>query len=83
MDPERRLSIENELRRRLIALGPPARRSVLGILSLPEEERAARISDFYADARLRPLAELLMDLEANDAVRDMLTVELRGMEPGD
>jgi hypothetical protein len=83
VDPGGRLPVENALRRRLRVLGPNARSAVLRVLSLPDDKRATAIGTFYADPRLRPLAELMMDLEASPGVRVVLTTELREMERDD
>ena len=56
---------------------------MLRVLSLPDEKRAAAIGTFYADLRLRPLAELMMDLEASSGVRAVLMAELREMQRGE
>ena len=53
---------------------------MLRVLSLPDDKRAAAIATFYADPRLRPLAELMMDLEASPGVRAVLVTELREIE---
>ena len=83
MDAEGRLPVGNELRKRLGVLAAEARAAVLRVLSLPDEKRAAAIGTFYADPRLRPLAELTMDLEESPGVRAVLMAELRDMERGE
>ena len=80
VDAGGRLPVENELRKRLGVLGAEARAAVLRVLSLPDDKRAAAIATFYADPRLRPLAELMMDLEASPGVRAVLVTELREIE---
>jgi len=83
VDAGGRLPVENELRKRLGALGPDARAAVLRVLTLSNVKRAAAIGTFYADPRLRPLSELMMDLEASPGVRAVLMAELREMERDD
>jgi hypothetical protein len=83
MDQDGRLPIENELRLRLEALGPMSRRAVLRILSLPDNQRAERIGEFYVDPRLKSLAELLMDIELDEGVRVIVITELQEMERKD
>jgi hypothetical protein len=56
---------------------------MLRVLSLNDEKRAAAIGTFYADPRLRSLAELMMDLEESAGVRAVLMAELREMEHGE
>ena len=80
VDAGGRLPVENELRKRLAVLGAEARAAVLRVLSLPDEKRAAAIGTLYADLRLRPLAELMIDLEASPGVRAVLVTELREIE---
>ena len=71
------LPIERELRRRVEALGPTVRALLLTILRLPEDRRAARIGELWADGRTRSLAELLIDVEVDDRVRGIVQGELR------
>lgn len=63
MDSEGRLAIENNLRRRLSALGPIGRAALLRTLTASDVDRAARIKTFYEDPVGRELAEMLIDLE--------------------
>lgn len=63
MDTEGRLPIENDLRRRLSALGPAGRAALLRTLTASDVDRAARIKTFYEDPLGRELAEMLIDLE--------------------
>jgi hypothetical protein len=83
VDPEGRLPIDRELRRRLEALGPDAWVELLRILELTEEDRAGRIALLYADPRLQAVAELLMGLEDGPAAREIVMAEFRTMNQQD
>lgn len=45
------------------ALSPTDRNEALRVLRLPDEERARRIGELYADEARRSLAERLIDIE--------------------
>jgi hypothetical protein len=76
------LPIEQKLRSRLDALGPGLRAELLGILLLPGAERARRIGEYHQRSRTRGLAELLIDLEEDVALRGIVIDELRQLERG-
>jgi hypothetical protein len=63
-----------------LALGAGA---VLRVLSPPAQSRAQAIGTFYADPVLRPLAELMIDLEESPVVRAVLVAELGELQLGD
>ena len=74
------LPIEQKLRSRVDALGPGLRAELLGILLLPDSERARRIGEYHQRSRTRALAELLIDLEEDIALRGIVIEELRPKE---
>ena len=69
--------IERRLRDRIDGLGPRVRTLLLAVLHLPEDRRAARIGELYADERTRAFAELLIDVEAEPSLRGFVIAELR------
>ena len=83
MDSEGRLPIEQNLRRRLSALGPTGRAALLRTLAASEVDRATRIKTFYDAPAGRAIAELLMDLEEDVAARGLVIAELHAMERED
>lgn len=83
MDPEGRLPIEREPRRRLRALGPTARAELLRVLTMTRGKRARRIGALYQVPMLQKSAELLMDIEDDPAARAVVLAELRIMERED
>jgi hypothetical protein len=48
-------------------------------LTLPDEARATRIGEFYAEPRYRSLAELLIDLVVDAPARAIVVGELKNM----
>ena len=61
MDDEGRLPIEHELRLRLEAFDPDAHLEMLRALELPSMERAEMIRTLYANVRMQPSADFLME----------------------
>jgi hypothetical protein len=59
--------VERDLRERLEALGPAPRAD--RVLTLPDYDRAGRIGEFYGNPKTRGFAELLIDAEAEPALR--------------
>ena len=80
MDSEGRLVIEQDLRRRLSAMGPDGRAALLRTLTASDVDRARRIKTLYEDPQRRRVAEVLMDLEEDAAARAIVVAELRLME---
>jgi len=74
------LPAEEQLAEALAAYPPQVRSLMLEVLTLPDEERAKRIGQFYADPRSRSFAELLIDPEEDPATRAVLVGMLREME---
>jgi hypothetical protein len=72
--------LEQEYRRRLLALPPAARAELLHVLRLPDFERAERIGDFWADPRTRTFGELLIDLEEDRAAKAVVWGLLREID---
>lgn len=61
-----------------LALYPLAvRAEMLRVLTLPDEARARRIGELYADERSRSFAEVLIDCEEDPAARATLVGMLR------
>ena len=59
---------------------PAAVRGILlRVLTMPDDDRARAIGEIYPDGRMPGLAELLMDLEADPAMRLTVERELRGL----
>ena len=83
MDREDRLPTEQNLRRRLSALGPAARAALLRSLTASDADRATRIRTFYDAPAGRGIAELLMDLEEDVSAREIVIAELHAMERDD
>jgi hypothetical protein len=79
MDDEGRLPIEHELRLRLEAFDPDARLEMLRVLELPSMERAEMVRTLYANVRMQPSAEFLMDVEDDPVARGIVVTELRIM----
>jgi len=50
---------------------------LLGVLTLDDEERARAIGELYREGRMPVVSELMMDLEAEPAVREWVVAELR------
>ena len=71
------LPIERKLRENVDGLGPRVRGLLLAILHLPDERRAARIGELYADVRTRAFAELLIDAEVDPLFKELVILELR------
>jgi hypothetical protein len=60
------IPVDDRGRRAVDALGEPAARVLLDVLTRPAAERAALIGRLYARDDARWLAEVLMDLEGED-----------------
>ena len=60
---------EDALAEHLAAYPPRVRSFMLEAQTLPEEERARRIGDLYADQRSRSFAEVLIDPEEGPSAR--------------
>jgi hypothetical protein len=71
------LPIERRLRERVESVGPEVRALLLTMLHLPDDRRAARIGELYADGRTRGFAEFLIDLEVEPTARLTVIAELR------
>lgn len=72
---------EEELRRRLIAIGPVARAELLRALNLPDAEPATLIGALYP--REVPSTDLLIELEDDLPTLGAVVAELRRMEQED
>lgn len=72
---------EDELRRRLIAIGPAARAQLLRALNLPGAEPATLIGALYP--RGVPLTDFLIELEDELPTLGAVVAELRRMERED
>jgi hypothetical protein len=83
MDSEGRLPIEQNLRRRLSALGPTGRAALWRTLTASDADRAIRIRTFYEAPAGRPIAELLMELEEDVGARGLVIAELHAMQRED
>jgi hypothetical protein len=71
------LPIERRLRESIDGLGPRVRGLLLTVLRLPDDRRAARIGELYADERTRAFAEFLIDVEVDPSVSSWVIAELR------
>jgi hypothetical protein len=71
------LPIERRLRESIDGLGPRVRGLLLTVLRLPDDRRAARIGELYADERTRAFAEFLIDVEVDPSVSGWVVAELR------
>jgi hypothetical protein len=69
--------IERRFRERVDFLGPEVSALLLTILHMPQDRRAVRIGELYADDRTRVFAEFLIDLEVEPAARVGIVAELR------
>jgi hypothetical protein len=69
--------IERRFRERVDFLGPEVSALLLTILRMPQDRRAVRIGELYADDRTRVFAEFLIDLEVEPAARVGIVAELR------
>jgi len=58
---------------------PEQRRSLLDILSAPDDERPAKIGEVYRLGNGQPVAELLIDLEEDAVARATVASVLRVM----
>ena len=65
MDPE---ALDQRLHVALTFLRRPARRELLRVLALPEEERVREIGRLYQEGTNPGLVELLMDLEEDPRI---------------
>lgn len=79
MDAQTRLAIKRDLFWRLDGLGSATRSELLRVLSLGDDDRAIRIGTFYTLPELRPMAEMLIDLENAPAARALVVGELKRM----
>ena len=73
--------LERSFRDRLDAIGPETRAVLLHVLKLPDLERVRSISEFFADPRTRPFAQLLVDIEESPQARAFVLGELQQREP--
>jgi len=69
--------LERRLHETAAATPPELRPAILNALTLPNDERAASIGVIYQDERTRPVAEVLIDLEEDRALRAAVVGELR------
>jgi hypothetical protein len=76
-----RSRVEEELRRRLIAIGPAARAELLLALNLPGAEPATLIGALYP--REVPFTDFLIELEDDLPTLAAVVAELRRMERED
>ena len=60
----------------------PARRELLRILDLPDEERVREIGRLHREGTSPGVAELLMDLETEPSIRRLVAAELRAVTMG-
>jgi hypothetical protein len=73
-----RLPVEDHLTSILASFPPPVRVILLEVLAQRDAgERARRIGELWADDQFRPIAELLIDLEAEPAARALIVGGLR------
>jgi hypothetical protein len=70
---------DERFRAAIVSFPPELRPELVRILDLPDDERAADLGTLFHDGRLWPLAELLIDLEDEPALRKLTTAELREM----
>jgi hypothetical protein len=59
------------------SLAPDVARTLLNVLTLPDEDRARRIGTLFQAGGAPALAELLMDVEEDPGIRRLLAVELK------
>jgi hypothetical protein len=72
------LDLPPELIAAMDALGEDGRNALLNVLvTLPDEARAKRIGDLYADPATRTMAELLIDLEADPMAKAIVIAAIR------
>jgi hypothetical protein len=69
--------IERRLQEAVAAIPPDLRPSILSALTLPDEERATGIGRLWKDEGTRGMAEMLIDLEEDRALRAAVVGELR------
>jgi hypothetical protein len=69
--------MEEEFRKRLLALPPAARAELAHVLRLPDFDRADRIGEFWGYPETRTFGELLIDLEEDKAARAVVFGLLR------
>jgi hypothetical protein len=74
---------DERFRAAIVSFPPELRPELVRILELPDDERAADLGTLFHDGRLWPLAELLIDLEDEPALRKLTAAELREMAQGD
>jgi hypothetical protein len=74
--------MEELLRERLDAFPPAARAELVHVLMLLDFDRAERIGDFWANARTRSFAELLIDLDEDRVARAVVVGMLTEMGLG-
>jgi hypothetical protein len=77
MDPP---EIERRFEEALALYPPLVRAEMLRVLTLPDDGRARRIGELYADERSRGFAEVLIDVEEEPAARAVLVGMLRESE---
>ena len=65
------------------ALNETGRAALLSTLTASDADRATRIKTFYDAPAGRQVAELLMDLEEDEAARGIVIAELHAMERSD
>jgi hypothetical protein len=75
-------ALDQEYRRRLLALPPAARAELIHVLRLPDFDRAERIGEFWGHPETRTFAELLIDLEEDKTLKAVIWGLLREMERG-
>ena len=74
--------LEQQLRRRLDALGPAPRAELLHVLMLPDFDRVDRIGSHWGNRATRAFAELLIDCEDDRTLRAVLVGMLREANRG-
>jgi hypothetical protein len=72
------LELPPELVAAMDALGEGGLTALLGVMvTLPDEARAKRIGELYADPATRTMAELLIDLEADPTAKALVIAAIR------
>lgn len=74
---------DERFRAAVVSFPPELRLELVRILDLPAGERAADLGSLFHDGRLPPLAELLIALEEEPALRKLSEAELRELSHRD
>jgi len=79
---ERQDLIQRRTLSKLQRLEPGVRRELLRVLTAPDDVRADVIRQFYQRTGGEELAEVLMDLEADELLREQVVLVLRRVSDG-